>query len=77
MAFERRHWRVGQRCMDLARFAFLDEAGASTNMVHRYGRCPRGERLVDATPWGHWRITTFVAGLRASGLIAPWCWMAP
>ncbi len=21
--------------------------------------------------WGHWKITTFVAGLRASGLIAP------
>ena len=40
-------------------------------MVRRYGRCPKGERLVDATPWGHWKITTFVAGLRASGLIAP------
>ncbi|PVE20487.1 hypothetical protein DC522_32010 [Microvirga sp. KLBC 81] len=40
-------------------------------MVRRYGRCRRGERLVDATPWGHWKITTCVAGLRASGLIAP------
>jgi transposase len=57
--------------MDPSRFVFLDETGASTNMVRRYGRCPRGERLVDATPWGHWKITTFVAGLRASGLIAP------
>ena len=57
--------------MDPARFVFLDETGTSTNMVRRYGRCPRGERLVDATPWGHWKITTFVAGLRASGLIAP------
>jgi transposase len=57
--------------MDPARFVFLDETGTSTNMVRRYGRCPRGERLVDATPWGHWKITTFVAGLRASGLVAP------
>ena len=57
--------------MDSAHFVFLDETGTSTNMVRRYGRCPRGERLVDATPWGHWKITTFVAGLRASGLIAP------
>ena len=57
--------------MDPSRFVFLDETGASTNMVRRYGRCPRGERLVDATPWGHWRVTTFVAGLRESGLIAP------
>ena len=71
MVHERRRWRVWQRFMDPARFVFLDETGTSTNMVRRYGRCPRGERLVDATPWGHWKITTFVAGLRASGLIAP------
>ncbi len=57
--------------MDPSRFVFLDETGASTNMVRRYGRCPRGERLVDATPWGHWKTTTFVAGLRANGVIAP------
>jgi transposase len=57
--------------MDPARFVFLDETGASTNMVRAYGRCARGERLVDGTPWGHWRTTTFVAGLRASNVIAP------
>jgi transposase len=71
VARERRHGRVWQRYMDPARFVFLDETGTSTNMVRRYGRCPRGERLVDATPWRHWKITTFVAGLRASGVIAP------
>ena len=27
--------------MDPARFVFLDETGASTNMVRRYGRCAR------------------------------------
>ena len=57
--------------MDASRFVFLDETGTSTNMVRGYGRCPRGERLVDAAPWGHRKTTTFVAGLRASGLIAP------
>ncbi len=57
--------------MDPSRFVFLDETGATTNMVRRYGRCPRGERLVSAAPWGHWRTTTFVAGLRASGIVAP------
>jgi hypothetical protein len=50
--------------MDPARFVFLDETGASTNMVRRYGRCARGERLVDAAPWGHWKTITFVVGLR-------------
>ena len=71
VAKERRRWRVWQRYMDPARFVFLDETSATTNMVRRYGRCARGERLVDATPWGHWKTTTFVAGLRSSGVIAP------
>ena len=29
------------------------------------------ERLVDVAPYGHWRTTTFVAGLRSNGLVAP------
>jgi transposase len=57
--------------MDPERFIFIDETSASTNMVRRYGWGPRGERLVDAAPWGHWKTTTFVAGLKASGLVAP------
>ena len=39
--------------------------------MRRYGRVAKGERLVDAAPAGHWKTTTFVAGLRASGIIAP------
>lgn len=58
--------------MDPARFVFLDETGASTNMVRRYGRCMGGARLLAATPHGHWKTTTFVAGLRQSGIIAPY-----
>lgn len=57
--------------MDPARFVFLDETSASTNMVRRYGWGPTSERLIDAAPWGHWKTTTFVAGLRHDGLIAP------
>ena len=57
--------------MDPERFVFLNETGAATNMIRRYGWGPRGERLVDATPHGHWRTTTFVAGLRSTGLVAP------
>ena len=40
-------------------------------MVRRYGWGPRGTRLGDAAPHGHWHTTTFVAGLRSTGLIAP------
>ena len=57
--------------MDPAAFVFLDETGASTNMIRRYGWSPRGERLVDAVPHGHWQTTTFLAGLRSTGIIAP------
>jgi transposase len=71
VARHRRRWRIWQRYMDADRFVFLDETGASTNMVRRSGWGPKGERLVDAAPHGHWRTTTFVAGLRASGIIAP------
>src|SRR5262249_27457174 len=34
-------------------------------------RRPSGTRLVMPVPHGHWETTTFVAGLRADGLIAP------
>jgi transposase len=57
--------------MDPAAFVFLDETGAATNMVRRYGWAPTHQRLVDAAPHGHWRTTTFVAGLRSTGIIAP------
>jgi hypothetical protein len=57
--------------MDASRFVFLDETGTATNMTRRYGRSPRGQRVVDAVPHGHWLTTTFVAGLRESGIIAP------
>ena len=71
MARDRRRWRVWQRYMDPERFVFLDETSATTTMTRRYGWGPRSERLVDASPWGHWKTSTFVAGLRADGLIAP------
>src|SRR5215203_4139412 len=57
--------------MDGERFVFLDETAATTAMTRLYGWGPRGERLVDAVPAGHWKTTTVVAGLRASGVIAP------
>lgn len=50
---------------------FLDETGASTKMARRYGRAPRGERLRMSVPHGHWKTTTFIGGLRLSGMTAP------
>ena len=50
---------------------FIDETWASTNMARRHGRCRRGERLRASVPHGHWKTTTFVAGLRNTGMVAP------
>jgi transposase len=41
-------------------------------MARRHGRCRRGERLRVGVPHGHWKTTTFVAGLTTRGMIAPW-----
>jgi transposase len=57
--------------LDPKKLVFLDETGANTKMTRRYGRAPRGQRLVDAVPHGHWKTTTFVGALRADGLTAP------
>ncbi len=40
-------------------------------MARRYGRARRGARLVAAVPHGHWKTTTFVAGLRHGAITAP------
>ena len=71
VAAHRRRWRVWQPYMDPHAFVFLDETGATTNMARRYAWSPRGQRLVDAAPHGHWKTTTFLAGLRSTGIIAP------
>jgi len=71
VARRRKRWRVWQRFMDGTRFVFLDETAASTKMTRLRGWGPRGERLVDTAPQGHWKTTTFVAGLKASGIVAP------
>jgi transposase len=40
-------------------------------MARLRGRAPKGERLRAGIPQGHWKTTTFVAGLRPTGMVAP------
>jgi len=40
-------------------------------MARLRGRAPKGQRLRAGIPKGHWKTTTFVAGLRLTGLTAP------
>ena len=62
---------MGQLDLDPERLVFVDETWASTNMARRFGRCRRGERLRAGVPHGHWKTTTFVAGLTTRGMVAP------
>lgn len=64
-------WRDNQRILHPDHLVFLDETGVSTNMTRLRGRCAGGERLIGKVPHGHWNITTFIAGLRCDGLVAP------
>jgi len=68
----RQDWFKGLPALDPERLVFIDETWASTNMTRRYGRRPRGERLKVGIPHGHWKTTTFVAGITSGGIIAPW-----
>jgi transposase len=40
-------------------------------MARLRGRALRGQRLRSGIPRGHWKTTTFVAGLRLTGMMAP------
>ncbi len=64
-------WRERQSELNPQRLVFIDETGATTNMARRYGRAPRGQRLTMSVPYGHWKTTTFVAGLRHDRIDAP------
>ena len=71
VAAARQKWSAEQHRLDPKRLVFLDETWAKTNMIRSHGRCPKGERLAGSAPFGHWRTSTFVAGLRYDGIIAP------
>jgi len=71
VARARRRWMREQGFFDPAKLVFVDETSTNTMMVRLCGRSPRGERLIDYAPHGHWKTITFVAGLRQRAMTAP------
>lgn len=67
MKKKRKAWHRKLRGVDLQRLLFIDESGAKTNMTRLYGRSFDGQRVVDATPQGHWCTTTIISALRLDG----------
>ena len=67
----RQNWLDSQPGLDPARLVFIDETWAKTNMMRTHGCASRGQRLRMGRPYGHWKTSTFVAGLTVRGMIAP------
>jgi len=71
IARKRQRWQALQPRLDPDRLVFIDETWIKTNMAPLRGWGPKGERVKDYAPHGHWQTLTFVGALRASGLTAP------
>jgi transposase len=70
VAKARKEWRDKQPSLTPSKLVFIDETWTRTNMTRRYGRAPRGKRLVDAVPHGHWKTSTFIGALRCDAVTA-------
>jgi hypothetical protein len=71
VAEARKSFKAGQAGLNPRKLIFVDETGTSTKMVRIRGRCRKGKRPIGKAPFGHWKTTTFTAGLRVDGLVAP------
>jgi transposase len=67
----RHAWAASAPTYAPASWVFLDESGVTTDLIRRYGRSPRGHRLLDHTPLSHWQTYTILAALRLDGVTAP------
>lgn len=63
--------------LEPARLIFLDESGATTTMARPRGRAAAGERVVAEVPHGHWSITTMIAAINLTGVVASMIFQGP
>ena len=52
------------------RLIFLDESGVTTQMTRPWGRAPKGERIAEAAPQGHWNVLTTLGAMNLRGIVA-------
>ncbi|MDI3567185.1 IS630 family transposase [Bradyrhizobium sp. Arg816] len=65
----RQAWRCTQTSLG-GRLIFLDETWTTTAMTRRYALGQRRRTCLGPSPHGHWKTSTFLAGLTREGLIA-------
>ncbi len=68
----RGQWLKFRPRINPSRLVFIDETWTKTNMAPLRGWAPKGQRLPQAAPFGHWNTMTFLAALRRDRVEAPW-----
>jgi transposase len=63
-------WWEDMEWYDPARLVFVDESGTNLAMTPRYGRAPRGERVVGTVPRNQGKNTTLIAAMSLDGIQA-------
>jgi transposase len=67
VAHARADWRCAQAEVDPQRLVFVDETGLKTDMSRLRGWAEKSERLVDASPGGHWQTSSLVHAIALDG----------
>jgi len=58
------------RTVPTEKLKFLDESGVTTQMTRAWGRAPKGERIAEGTPQGHWKVLTTLGAMSVRGIEA-------
>ena len=67
---ERAAWWAETAQLDPRRLVFVDESGTNLSLTPRYGRAPRGQRVVGSVPRNHGPNVTLVAAMSPTGITA-------
>lgn len=70
MVQARTDYRTTTAVMAPEDLVFLDESGVTTSLTRRYGRAPKGERVYEGVPHGHWQVMTIIGALSPDGMQA-------
>jgi hypothetical protein len=63
-------WWAETAQLNPTRLIFVDESGTNLSLTRRYGRAPRGERVVAIVPRNHGPNITLLAAMSADGITA-------
>jgi transposase len=63
-------WWAEVQVLDPRQLVFVDESGTNLAMTPRYGRAPRGRRVVGQAPRNHGPNTTLIAAMSGDGITA-------